>query len=99
MVSFRDIAARMDDAVFGALSDEAVIDGRPVRGMFSIDAPINPNIGRLRTNLIEPLLQIREQDADDVRNGSAVEALGDKYVVVDCQRDGTGLLRLKLRPE
>ncbi|MDR0672514.1 MAG: hypothetical protein LBF93_02375 [Zoogloeaceae bacterium] len=100
MMMFRDLAARMDDVVFRALSDAAAIDGRPVRGMFY--APwLAPQIGQLKTGLVEPHLVVRDGDACGVEKGAMVCIDGfcdAQYEVVSIQPDGTGITALILRP-
>ena len=97
MSTFRELAAEMDSAIFDALADDASIDGRPVRGMFS--APwLAPQVGRLNTGIVEPHLIVQDADAGGVENGALVvfDSLG--YEVVAIEPDGTGITVLVLRP-
>ena len=97
MSAFRELAAEMDSAIFDELADDATIDGRPVRGMFS--APwLAPQVGRLNTGIVEPHLIVQDADAGGVGNGAQVifDALG--YEVVAIEPDGTGVTVLVLRP-
>ena len=97
MSAFRELAAEMDSAIFDELADDATIDGRPVRGMFS--APwLAPQVGRLNTGIVEPHLIVQDVDAGGVENGAQVifDALG--YEVVAIEPDGTGVTVLVLRP-
>lgn len=97
MSAFRELAAEMDSAIFDELADDATIDGRPVRGMFS--APwLAPQVGRLNTGIVEPHLIVQDADAGGVENGAQVifDALG--YEVVAIEPDGTGVTVLVLRP-
>lgn len=97
MSAFRELAADMDEAIFDALADDAVVDGRPVRGMFS--APwLAPQVGRLNTGIVEPHLVVRDDDAAGVENGAAVAFDGLAYEVVAIEPDGTGVTVLVLRP-
>ncbi|MCL2076351.1 MAG: hypothetical protein FWH15_07945 [Betaproteobacteria bacterium] len=99
-MSFRDLVSGMDDAVFGALSDAAVVDGRAVSGMFN-DPYLSPMLGALKTDLREPTLALRSRDASGIRNGSVVEIVesGGRYTVTSVERDGTGITTLVLRPQ
>jgi hypothetical protein len=91
------LVARMDAAIFRTLADDAEIDGRPVRGMFS--APwLAPQIGKLNTGIVEPRLVIRDGDAAGVEKGSIVTFDDLDYEVVAIEPDGTGMTTLVLRP-
>lgn len=97
MSAFRELAAEMDSAIFDELADDATIDGRPVRGMFS--APwLAPQVGRLNTGIIEPHLIVQDADAGGVGNGAQVIFDGLGYEVVAIEPDGTGVTVLVLRP-
>ena len=97
MSAFRELAAEMDSAIFGDLADDATIDGRPVRGMFS--APwLAPQVGRLNTGIVEPHLIVQDADAGGVGNGAQVIFDGLGYEVVAIEPDGTGVTVLVLRP-
>jgi len=97
MSAFRELAAEMDSAIFGELADDATIDGRPVRGMFS--APwLAPQVGRLNTGIVEPHLIVQDADAGGVGNGAEVIFDGLGYEVVAIEPDGTGVTVLVLRP-
>ena len=97
MSAFRELAAEMDSAIFGELADDATIDGRPVRGMFS--APwLAPQVGRLNTGIVEPQIALRDIDATGVEKGTVVVFDGLGYEVVAIEPDGTGLTVLILRP-
>lgn len=97
MSAFRELAAEMDSAIFGELADDATIDGRPVRGMFS--APwLAPQVGRLNTGIVEPHLIVQDADAGGVGNGAQVIFDGLGYEVVAIEPDGTGVSVLVLRP-
>ena len=97
MSAFRELAAEMDSAIFDELADDATIDGRPVRGMFS--APwLAPQVGRLNTGIVEPHLIVQDADAGGVGNGAQVIFDGIGYEVVAIEPDGTGVTVLVLRP-
>lgn len=97
MSAFRELAAEMDSAIFDELADDATIDGRPVRGMFS--APwLAPQVGRLNTGIVEPHLIVQDADAGGVGNGAQVVFDGLGYEVVAIEPDGTGVTVLVLRP-
>lgn len=97
MSAFRELAAEMDSAIFDELADDAIIDGRPVRGMFS--APwLAPQVGRLNTGIVEPHLIVQDADAGGVGNGAQVIFDGLGYEVVAIEPDGTGVTVLVLRP-
>ncbi len=97
MSAFRELAAEMDSAIFDELADDATIDGRPVRGMFS--APwLAPPVGRLNTGIVEPHLIVQDADAGGVGNGAQVIFDGLGYEVVAIEPDGTGVTVLVLRP-
>ena len=97
MSAFRELAAEMDSAIFDELADDATIDGRPVRGMFS--APwLAPQVGRLNTGIVEPHLIVQDADAGGVGNGAQVIFDGLGYEVVAIEPDGTGVSVLVLRP-
>ena len=96
-MTFRELVAEMDSAIFDALADDATIDGRPVRGMFS--APwLAPQVGRLNTGIVEPHLIVQDADAGGVGNGAQVIFDGLGYEVVAIEPDGTGVTVLVLRP-
>ena len=97
MSAFRELAADMDEAIFDALADDAQVNGRPVRGMFS--APwLAPQVGRLNTGIVEPHLIVQDADAGGVENGAPVvfDSLG--YEVVAIEPDGTGISRIVMYP-
>lgn len=97
MSAFRELAAEMDSAIFGELADDATIDGRPVRGMFS--APwLAPQVGRLNTGIVEPQIALRDIDAGGVEKGTVVVFDGLGYEVVAIEPDGSGLTVMILRP-
>ena len=97
MSAFRELAADMDEAIFDALADDAQVNGRPVRGMFS--APwLAPQVGRLNTGIVEPHLIVQDADAGGVGNGAQVIFDGLGYEVVAIEPDGTGVTVLVLRP-
>lgn len=97
-MDFRALSADMDSAIFETLSDDADIEGRPVRGMFS--APwLEPKIGRLKTGIIEPHIVLRDGDVTLAQEGNVVTVLGADYRVVGIEPDGTGVTVLILRPE
>ncbi len=97
MSAFRELAAEMDSAIFDELGDDAKIDGRPVRGMFS--APwLAPQVGRLNTGIVEPRLIVQDADAGGVGNSAQVIFDGLGYEVVAIEPDGTGVTVLVLRP-
>ncbi|MDR2366435.1 MAG: hypothetical protein LBD68_11400 [Zoogloeaceae bacterium] len=99
MANFRDVLARrMDDIVFSTLHDEVTLNGKPTRGMFS--APwLSPELGRLKTGLVEPMLALRDKDAVAALRGDVVVFEGKSYAVVSVEPDGTGITTLVLRPE
>lgn len=101
-MGFRDLVAEVDDIVFDTLGDSAVIEGRPVLGMFS--APwLQPAIGRLNTGLREPRLVIRVSDAEGVDRQQSVTVRlpamdgGGDYTIVQVEPDGAGQVALVLR--
>lgn len=97
MRAFRNLAADMDEAIFAALADDAQVDGRPVRGMFS--APwLAPQVGMLNTGIVEPHLVVRDADAGGVERGAQVVFDGLGYEVVAVEPGGTGVTVLVLRP-
>lgn len=97
MSAFRELAADMDEAIFDAVADDATVEGRPVRGMFS--APwLAPQVGRLNTGIVEPHLIVRDTDAGGVENGAEVVFDALAYEVVAIEPDGTGITVLVLRP-
>jgi len=94
--SFRDLVARLDEAVFRELHDEASIDGRPVRGMFA--SPwLDPQVGQLKTGIVEPTLTLRDVDACGVDRGALVQVCCREYEVVSVEPDGTGVTVLARR--
>jgi hypothetical protein len=96
-MEFRALVARMDDTVFSTLSDPIEVDGRAVRGMFS--SPwLAPQLGTLRTGLVEPNVKLRDADAAGVDRGAAVVFDGAGYEVVSIEPEGTGITTLVLRP-
>lgn len=97
MSVFRELAGAMDAAIFADLADDATVDGRPVRGMFS--APwLAPQVGRLNTGIVEPQLSVQDAAAAGVEKGAVVVVEGLAYEVVAIEPDGTGVTVLVLRP-
>lgn len=101
-MGFRDLVSEIDDIVFETLGDSAVIEGRPVQGMFA--APwLQPNVGRLNTGLREPHFVMRVSDGNGIDQGQSVSvdlpALdgGGEYTIVRLEPDGAGLVTLVLR--
>jgi len=96
MPDFRAKVARMDSALFAHLSDAAVVNGVPVRGMFS--APwSDPRLGSMRTGVVEPTLVLRDADAAGVAQTDVVHVAEKTFVVVGVEPDGTGFTTLVLR--
>ncbi|UEP27046.1 head-tail joining protein [Burkholderia sp. B21-007] len=95
-MAFRDLMADVDTAVKRDLSDEVQIDGKPLQGMFK--APwLGPDLGTQRTQLVAPILDITDDDAIRVREGSIVEAGGERFRVFEIHPTGTGWTILILR--
>lgn len=101
-MAFRDLIDDVDDVVFDVLGDTAVIDGRPVLGMFS--APwLQPKLGQIRTALREPHLVIRVGDNAGVEVKQRVvidlspEDGGGTYTIAGSEPGGDGLVTLILR--
>lgn len=101
-MGFRDLIDAVDDAVFEALGDPALIDGREVLGMFS--APwLQPKLGRINTALREPHLVIRVSDSEGVAERQLVRVDlpahdgGGLYTLVRLEPGGDGLVTLILR--
>ncbi|MCA8320635.1 MULTISPECIES: head-tail joining protein [Burkholderia] len=95
-MAFRDLMADVDTAVKRDLSDEVTIDGKPLEGMFK--APwLGPALGTQRTQLVAPILDITDDDAVRVREGSIVEAGGERFRVFEIHPTGTGWTILILR--
>lgn len=96
MVDFSALAARMDAAIVSHLSDPAILDGEPVRGMFA--APWRqPSMGSMRTGLVEPTLTLRDVDAAEAATDSVVQVAGKTFDVVGVEPDGSGMTALVLR--
>ena len=104
MVDFSALAARMDAAIIVHLSDAAILDGEPVRGMFT--APwMQPRMGSMHTGIVEPTLVVRDTVAAEATEGSIVEApegsviapSGCSFDVVRVEPDGSGMTALVLR--
>jgi hypothetical protein len=101
-MGFRDLVAEVDDTVFNTLADTAVIEGRPVLGMFA--APwLQPQFGKLNTGLREPSFVMRTADAGEVDQGQGLTIDlpkldgGGEYIIVRLEPDGAGLVALVLR--
>ncbi|MCA8382570.1 MULTISPECIES: head-tail joining protein [Burkholderia cepacia complex] len=95
-MAFRDLMADVDTAVKRDLSDDVKIDGKPLQGMFK--APwLGPDLGTQRTQLVAPILDITDDDAARVREGSIVEAGGERFRVLAIRPAGTGWTILILR--
>ncbi|MCW3687396.1 hypothetical protein UE94_004815 [Burkholderia cenocepacia] len=95
-MAFRDLMADVDTAVKRDLSDDVTIDGKPLQGMFK--APwLGPDLGTQRTQLVAPILDITDDDAARVREGSIVEAGGERFRVLEIRPAGTGWTILILR--
>ena len=95
-MAFRDLMVDVDTAVKRDLSDEVKIDGKPRQGMFK--APwLGPDLGTQRTQLVAPILDITDDDAARVREGSIVEAGGERFRVFEIHPTGTGWTILILR--
>lgn len=101
-MGFRDLVAEVDDVVFETLGDSAVIEGRPVVGMFS--APwLQPSVGRLNTGLREPHFVMRVNAADGIEKAQSISIDlpnldgGGDYTIVRLEPDGAGLVTLVLR--
>jgi hypothetical protein len=96
-MSFRDLSDAMDSVIFGELGDAVQLDGRPLLGVF--ETPwVGPHVGHLRTDIVEPYCEIREADAMDAARGSKLVFDGATYDVMRLEPDGSGLVKLILRP-
>ncbi|QDQ25291.1 hypothetical protein FNU76_02380 [Chitinimonas arctica] len=97
MDDFRALSGAMDGVLLDVLGDAALVDGRPVRGMFA--APwLQPQFGRLKTAIVEPQLSVRDADAVGIVKGATVVVDGLAYEVVGIEPDGTGWTAVILRP-
>lgn len=95
-MNFRDLSEGLNPSILTALGDDALLDGRTVRILFA--APwIGPEIGTLRTDIVQPIAYLPEADAAGAREGSIVAFLGRDYDVVGLEPDGTGWIGLVLR--
>ena len=95
-MNFRDLSEGLNPSILAALGDDALLDGRAVRILFA--APwIGPEIGTLRTDIVQPIAYLPEADAADARKGSILAFLGRDYDVVGLEPDGTGWIGLVLR--
>lgn len=95
-MNFRDLSDGLNPSILAALGDDALLDGRGVRILFA--APwIGPEIGTLRTDIVQPIAYLPEADAADAREGSILAFLGRDYDVVGLEPDGTGWIGLVLR--
>ncbi|WP_409319813.1 hypothetical protein [Pseudomonas putida] len=99
---FRELITDVDDTVFEALGDTALIEGREVLGMFS--APwLQPKLGQINTGLREPHLVIRVGDNAGVDTRQSVmvdlppEDGGGNYIITRIEPGGEGLVTLVLR--
>lgn len=96
-MNFRELTRDLDDTVFDVAADDALLNGKPVRGMFA--APwLQPQFGRLKTALVEPHIVLRNADAANASHASTLIFEGEDYEVVSIEPDGTGLTTLILRP-
>ena len=92
-----DLVSDMDETILDTLADDAEIDGRPVRGMFA--APwLAPQIGHLKTSIVEPQFALLDHDAAGVVKGSVVVFASLTYEVMTIEPDGTGWTTLVMRP-
>ncbi|QDQ28299.1 hypothetical protein FNU76_19165 [Chitinimonas arctica] len=97
MDDFCELSGAMDGVLLDVLGDAAQVDGKPARGIFA--APwLQPQFGRLKTAIVEPQLSMRDADAVGIVKGAAVVVDGLAYEVVGIEPDGTGWMRLILRP-
>jgi hypothetical protein len=101
-MGFRDQVAAMDEQLLSALSDEALVEGRPVQGFFS--APwVQAKFGRTSTGIREPVFGLLAAQAEGVvANQTLVIDLppadgGGTYTIVKTEPDGTGWVNLVLR--
>ena len=101
-MAFRDLVEDIDTAVFELLGDVGYIEGRQVLGMFA--SPwLQPQIGRLNTNLREPRFVIRVADAVGVEKAQSVRIDlptldgGGEYTLVNVEPSGDGQVALLLR--
>ncbi|WP_017517045.1 head-tail joining protein [Pseudomonas nitroreducens] len=100
-MAFRELANRLDATVFSHLGDPASLNGRTVTGLFA--APWRqPTYGGHNTCLREPVLTVREADAEGLEQGALITLHlpapdGGDYDFVRPEPDGTGLVVLVLR--
>lgn len=94
---FRQLTARLDDAVFATLSDRAWLGSQPLAGMFY--APwLAPALGQLKTAIREPHFTVRDAVAARISEGQLLRVDGQgEYIVLRLQPDGSGLTALILR--
>lgn len=98
--------ADFDAAVIEAVADDAVFDAAgdglapvAVRGVF--DMPWRePEIGRLRTRVLEPTFTGAMSDLDSAISGTSLLTVeGKTYRVIDTEPGDDGIMKLVLRPE
>jgi len=98
MSSFKEAFDQHDKAILGAVGDDALLDGEPVRGKF--DAPwLQPDIGTLRTGIREPIFTAQDEVLAAAKKGSEFEIDAKKYDVMNIEPDGSGVTTLVLRPK
>jgi len=95
-MNFKQAFTAHDTAIIDAVGDDALLDGEPVRGLFS--APwLQPDVGTLRTGIKEPMFTAQDSIVANAKKGSEFEHDKKKYNVVNIEPDGTGMTTLILR--
>ncbi|ODP33077.1 hypothetical protein [Pandoraea sp. ISTKB] len=96
-MSFRDLAAEVDDAVEDELSDDDIsINGLPVPAMYS-EPWLAPDLGQQPTALTGPQIRVRDMHVRGLRVGVGVQVGEQAYRVYEIKPDGTGWTVLLLR--
>lgn len=106
MGSFEQSFADLDAALIDAVADDASLDVAgdgvtvvALRGLFKA-AHSRPDLGGLRTELVDPTFQARTVDLSIAVPGASVLTVnGDAHDVIYNDPDGTGMSTLVLRPQ
>lgn len=96
MTDFSSLTAGMDNIVFNVLADSVTVNGTPIRGMYSA-AWRQPDIGTLRTGMVEPVVVVQAADAAGLQLGAVVVCQGVRHTLISVEPDGAGLVALVLR--
>jgi len=95
-MSYKKLTAGMYATVFDVFGEPVSVNGVAATGIFKAEYEAVDVSTGVPVSTVQPVLELREQDARGVEEGDMVVANGMAYVVADVRPDGYGVLKLFL---